>query len=149
MFATVLYSLMAVLSATDGSSVSPAVTSKAQLHLKIVYFHRTVRCPTCKRIGTLAAEAVTTSFPREIEQGTVHFSSVDFQDEKNAKLVDAYKIKTPTLVLIRVEDGHANAWAPLPRVWQLVAKPDELKAYVHDVVAQALHPSGDKLELKE
>lgn len=103
-----------------------------------IYFHRTQRCPTCKRIGTLTKEAITSSFPEELKQRAVLFRMIDFQDEKNAKLVEQYKIKGPTLVLANVFDGEVVLWTPKPKVWQLVAKPDNLRKYVQEGVATYL-----------
>ncbi len=137
-----------------GATTAPAANTNAQAdapphQVVAIYFHRTVRCPTCKRIGTLAEEAVTKHFADEIKAGTVVFRYVDFQDKQNAALVKAYKIETPTLVLANVFDGQVVRWAPMPKVWQLVAKPAELTSYVQDGVTMYLKQSKQQAESKE
>ena len=114
-----------------------------------IYFHRTVRCPTCKRIGALVEDAVAKGFAKEVEVRTVEFRLLDFQDKKNAELAEAYKIAGPTLVLANVFDGKVIRWEPLPKVWQLVGKPAELTAYVQDGVAKYLKQTKEEAESKQ
>jgi hypothetical protein len=103
-----------------------------------IYFHRTERCPTCKRIGAMSEGAVTKGFQKEVKTRGVEFHFIDFQDKKNAKLVEAYGIDSPTLLLLNVFEGETECHASLPKVWQLVGKPDEFRAYVQQGVVHYL-----------
>jgi len=94
------------------------------------YFHRTVRCDTCKKISAYIDEAVRTGFAPQVKEGGVKMVMVDFQDEKNKKLTQAYKITGPTLIIMDVHDGEATAWKPALKVWSLVAKKDDFFKYV-------------------
>ncbi|MBX3435158.1 MAG: hypothetical protein KF847_17715 [Pirellulales bacterium] len=127
-----------------------ATAAKTPEHQVIaVYFHRTQRCPTCKRIGALAEEAVLKGFPKEVKSRAVVFQFVDFQNKKNAALVKAYKVDGPVLVTANVFDGKVVRWEPLPKVWQLVGKPEELAAHVRGSVAAYLKQTKDEAESKE
>ncbi len=55
---------------------------------------------------------------------------VDFQDAKNQKLTQAYKISGPTLVIMDVHNGEVTAWKPAPKVWSLVGKKNDFFKYV-------------------
>ena len=102
------------------------------------YFHRTVRCPTCRKISAYIDESVNTGFASQVKDGSVKMMMIDFQDAKNQKYTQAYKISGPTLVIMDVQDGKVTSWKPAPKVWSLVAnKPDffkyvqgEVKAYL-------------------
>jgi hypothetical protein len=94
------------------------------------YFHRTIRCDTCKKISAYIDEAVRTGFAPQVKDGGVKMVMVDFQDEKNKKLTQAYKITGPTLVIMDVRDGETTAWKPAPKVWSLVGKKDDFFKYV-------------------
>lgn len=94
------------------------------------YFHRTVRCPTCRKISAYIDEAVQTGFTSQVKDGGVKMMMVDFQDAKNQKLTEAYKITGPTLVIMDVRDGEVTAWKPAPKVWSLVAKKNDFFKYV-------------------
>lgn len=127
---------------TPNANTTATDAKKPPAHQVIaVYFHRTERCPTCKRIGALAEEAVAKGFAKETKARVVEFRFVDFQDKKNAKLAKSYSIDGPTLVLLSVFDGQVECWTALPKVWQLVGKPDEFRAYVRDGVTKSLAQS--------
>jgi hypothetical protein len=111
-----------------------------------IYFHRTERCPTCKRIGALSEEAIAKGFQKKVADHTVEFRFVDFQDKKNAKLTKAYGIKTPSLVLLNVFEGEVACAANLPKVWQLIGKPEVFRTYVHDGVTRYLKQSKQEAE---
>jgi hypothetical protein len=102
------------------------------------YFHRTVRCPTCKRIGTYIEESVSTGFAPQIKNGNVKMLMIDFQDARNQKYTEAYQISGPTLVLMDVHDGKVASWKPAPKVWSLVGNKDEFFRYVQGEVKSYL-----------
>ena len=110
--------------AADDSAPSPSHQVLA------CYFHRTVRCETCKKISAYIGEAVQAGFAYQVKAGTVKMVMVDFQDEKNKKLTQAYKITGPTLVIMDVRDGETTAWKPAPKVWSLVGKKADFFKYV-------------------
>ncbi|QEG37071.1 nitrophenyl compound nitroreductase subunit ArsF family protein [Bythopirellula goksoeyrii] len=132
---------------TPDTTTSDKEQGKSPEHQVVaIYFHRTQRCPTCKRIGAMAEEAVTKGFEKEVENRTVEFHYIDFQDEKNAELAKKYGIETPTLVMINVFEGETVCLTSMPKVWQLVGKPDDFRAYVQDGVARYLRQSKEDAE---
>lgn len=145
--------LLAALLTLGGVVASGASASESDDHAKppehqvvAIYFHRTERCPTCKRIGAMSEEAVTKGFEREINTRGVEFHFVDFQDKKNTKLAKAYGIEAPTLVLLSVFDGQTVCGTSMPKVWQLVGKPDEFRSYVDDGVVHYLKQTREDAE---
>ena len=98
------------------------------------YFHRTVRCPSCKRISAYIDESVNTGFAPQMKDGSVKMLMIDFQDAKNQKYTQAYQIAGPTLVLMDVHDGKVTSWKPAPKVWSLVGNKDEFFGYVQGEV---------------
>ncbi len=111
------------------------------------YFHRTVRCPTCQRIGAYVEEAVQTGFKGELKDGKVKMLLMDFQDAKNQKFTEAYKITSPTLVLMDVHDGKVTSWKAAPKVWSLVGKKTDFLSYVQGEVRSYL--DGQKTARRE
>ena len=141
--------LIAILGGSDANAQQrgnhPPVAAPSH-QVVACYFHRTVRCPTCKRISAYIGEAVQTAFARELKDGSVKMVMVDFQDPKNQAYTKAYKITGPTLVLLDVHGGKLTAWKPLPKVWSLVGKKDAFLKYVEDEVRGYL--DGDRVGLK-
>lgn len=143
--------LVAVVAVGGVVSTGTPVAEKEQVktpehQVVAVYFHRTERCPTCKRIGAIAEEAIAKSFEKEVKSRTVEFDFVDFQDKTNERLAKAYGIDSPTLVLLNVFEGETVCWTSMPKVWQLVGKPGDFRAYVHDGVVRYLKQSKEDAE---
>lgn len=141
--------VVAWAAAVEPSPTAQQAVEQPPHQVYAMYFHRTVRCPTCKKIGALAEEAVVKGFEKEVESKTVVYLYVDFQDKKNAQHVKAFKIEGPTLVLANVFDGQIVRWTALPKVWPLVGKPAELAAYVQDGVAKYLAQTKEAAESTE
>jgi hypothetical protein len=49
-------------------------------------------------------------------------------------------------VLLSVFEGETVCWAGLPKIWQLVARPEEFRTYVHEGVVRYLRQSQDDAE---
>lgn len=104
----------------------------------LCYFHRTVRCPTCKMAGAAVEEAARIGFPNQLKDGSVAVVDVDFQDPKNQQYVQAYRVSGPLLVVLDVRDGKVVAWKPAPKVWSLLRKRPELLKYIQTEVQSYL-----------
>jgi hypothetical protein len=102
------------------------------------YFHRTVRCPTCKKISAYIDESVKTGFASQVKDGSVKMVMMDFQDPKNQQYTYAYSIEGPTLVLMDVRDGKVTAWKPAPKVWSLVGRKADFFKYVQSEIQDYL-----------
>ncbi|MFG0255898.1 MAG: nitrophenyl compound nitroreductase subunit ArsF family protein, partial [Rhodopirellula sp. JB053] len=111
-----------------------------------VYFHRTQRCPTCKRIGTMTQQAVTKGFAAELKTRAVEVRLIDFEDEKNSQLTTYYKIKSPTLILLDVNDAKVTRWKAMPKIWQLIGRPEAFEDYVRQGVKSYLSETPTLLE---
>ena len=132
--------LAALLAAPSVPQARAADTPAASPSHQVVacYFHRTNRCPTCKKISAYIEESVQTGFEGQVKDGTVKTMMVDFQNAKNKKLTDAYKISGPTLVLLDIHDGKVTAWKAAPKVWSLVSKKSDFFNYVQQEVKSYL-----------
>jgi hypothetical protein len=106
----------------------------AQHRVIACYFHRTNRCPTCRKISSYIEESLGEGFGREMKAGSVALQMIDFQDPKNQQYTDAYKITGPTLVIMDVRGDKVSAWKPAPKVWSLVGKKDAFLKYVQNEV---------------
>jgi hypothetical protein len=114
------------------SSDEKAVEQPAEPSHQVIacYFHRTVRCPTCRKISAYIEESVNTEFASQVKDKSVKMMMIDFQDAKNQKYTQAYKITGPTLVIMDVQDGKVTSWKQAPKVWSLVGNQPEFFKYV-------------------
>jgi thiol-disulfide isomerase/thioredoxin len=102
----------------------------------VMYFHRTERCPTCKKMGAYSDEAVKSAFKEQIKKGTVAFHFIDFQDKKNEKLAKGYRIEGPALIVAKIANNKVAKFTDLEDIWTKVGdKPAFLKYVQASVVA--------------
>ena len=106
--------------------------------VEVYYFHRTVRCPTCKTIGAYTEEAIRNGFRKERRSGRVAIFMIDLQDDANAAFTKAYDIEGPTLVISDVQGRRVMLWKSLPKIWSLFKKKDAFIEYVQDEVTAYL-----------
>jgi thiol-disulfide isomerase/thioredoxin len=100
-----------------------------------MYFHRTERCPTCRKMGTYAEEAVKTGFAEQVKDGTVAFYYVDFQDPKNAKLAKGYDVSGPALIVAKIRGKKVKEFKDLEDIWTNVADKPAFIKYVRENVS--------------
>jgi len=103
-----------------------------------MYFHRTERCPTCRKMGSYSEEAVKTAFADEIKEGKVAFYYIDFQAAKNARYVNAYGITGPTLIVAKISDNKVVSHRNLENIWEHVRDKPAFLQYVQENVKAAL-----------
>ncbi len=96
----------------------------------VMYFHRTVRCPTCLKMGSYTEEAVKGGFARQIKEGKVEFHFIDFQNKKNEKLTKGYKVGGPTLIVARVAKDKVAEHKNLTEMWSKVGDKSAFIEYV-------------------
>lgn len=125
-----------VVMAPDGARTLAADKPEAAPAHQVIacYFHRTVRCPTCRKISAYIEESVQSGFAAQIKDESVRMTMVDFQDPKNEKYTKAYQITGPTLVIMDVRDGKVKSWKAAPKVWSLVGQKEEFVKYVQGEV---------------
>ena len=104
----------------------------------VIYFHRTQRCPTCLKMGGYAEEAVKKGFAKQVQEGSVAFRFVDFQDKKNAALSKGYKITGPALVVVSIKDNKVKTYKDLKDIWTKVREKPNFIKYVRENVETSM-----------
>lgn len=125
--------------AADDKEKDSQITTPAD-RVAVMYFHRTKRCPTCRKIGTYVNESVKEKFAEQMKSKTVGLYYVDFQQKKNEKLAKAYKVTGPTLVMVKIVDNKMADWKPMPKIWKLVGDKEKFFEYVQTGVEEYQDP---------
>jgi thiol-disulfide isomerase/thioredoxin len=111
----------------------------------VMYFHRTQRCPTCRRMGSYTEEAVKEKFAEDLKKGTVELHFIDFQDRKNEALTKGYKVSGPTLIVAKIEENKVKDFKNLTDIWAKNGDKQEFFEYVQESVsAYAKKPDAEK-----
>ena len=123
--------------ATMAAAQSPptaAAPARPARRVVACYFHRTVRCPTCMKVGASIDAALKSGLAAELQDGRLEWMMLDFQDPRNQAYTTAFRITGPTLILMDAQNGQVTSWKPLPRVWSLIGDPNAFYQYVQTEV---------------
>ena len=121
---------------TDGAAAS--ASAKPAHRVIACYFHRTERCPTCRKISLYVEESLKSGFAVELKDHRVEWKMIDFQDPKNQAYTKAYQIKGPTLVILDINQEKVTTWKVAPEVWSLVGDKGAFLKYVQNEVRSYL-----------
>ncbi len=115
-------------SLTPQTSTAPPRASVAEAEfadgIRLIYFHRTLRCPTCLAIETLAQAAVHEHFADALAAGRVEWRAVNIELPGNEHFERELRLQSQSLVVLEFVRGEPVRWKILPEVWDLVE--DEL-----------------------
>lgn len=78
--------------------------SKNNDGVKVIYFHRTVRCNTCLEIDKIVKEVIQKNYGKEVDKKLISYQSIDFQQDDNA-LIRYYNVESPTLLIVKYKKG--------------------------------------------
>lgn len=109
---------------------SPPPFQRVDLH----YFHPTIRCVSCLKFETLAAEVAQDTFPDAIAERRLSWQAHDFELPENAALVDSFAIEGSTLMIAESLGGAPGRWGAVDHAWHLLDSPDSLRAHVAAVI---------------
>ena len=87
-----------------------------------MYFHRTNAARRASRWAATAEEAVKNGFAEQIGEGKVEFHSIDFQDEKNARLTKGYQGYRPDADRRQGRGNKVAEYENLAEIWTKVAR---------------------------
>ncbi len=119
---------------TKASESSPSVAAGAAPVIQISYFHRTVRCPSCIKMESLAKQAVEETFGGELAAGRMVWHSLNLDTAENKHFEKDYALKTQSVVVSEVRGGKDIRWKNLEKVWELLEDDPAFIKYVQDEV---------------
>ena len=125
---------------TVGTQTATADDALARPTHRVVasYFHRTVRCPTCQKVGSSIEETIKAGFAAELKDGRLEWRTMDFQDPRNASFVAAFGITGPTFIIMDVRDNRVTAWKAAPKTWSLLGDKAAFSSYIRAEVRSVL-----------
>lgn len=115
---------------TTEANVTTAKVSEEKHHLKVTYFHGTMRCSSCLKIENYTKETVTSKFRAEMDSGLIEFHEINIDKPENNKYIEKYQLTTKQVIVSEYENGKEKRWKNLDRVWQLLREEEEFKSYV-------------------
>ncbi|MFB3779099.1 MAG: nitrophenyl compound nitroreductase subunit ArsF family protein [Bryobacteraceae bacterium] len=128
--------VLASISAVPSLPADRGTTSP--LKLVVYYFHATQRCATCMAIESYSKEVLETRFGAQLTLGTIQWQVVDVEQPKNRHFIQEYRLVSPSVVLVRIENGKRGRWQTLDKAWTLVRKKSEFFQYMQSSISRLL-----------
>ena len=97
--------------------------------LEIYYFHRTVRCYSCKTIGQYVREAMEDEYSEEIESGLIDFRELNVELPENKEIAQKYQASGSSLFINRIIGNIDNIEQDV-NVWRLLKDEKQFKEYL-------------------
>jgi hypothetical protein len=105
----------------------------------IYYFHRTVRCFTCRSIEANVAQVISDNFHQQIADGRLTWKPFNLDDLGGEKFEKEFDIAGNTLVVAEVVNDSHVRYKRLEEVWQLLGDSEEFSEYVTDEIKEYMH----------
>ena len=100
----ILFSIC-VLSCKRSQTKQNNISSKAKL--EVMYFHGIIRCPACNAVEKNTKKLLDEIYKTQLDNGTIHFASYNFEEATNKALVEKYQISFSTLLIVN-NDGNVS-----------------------------------------
>jgi len=111
---------------------------KPKDYVRVVYFHVVPGCDLCQIMSKNVFLTLTTSFKEELKTKRVILRFYDMEDEKNAKIVQTFGVKGPSLYFVRTMDGKDVKTKNADEIWELVKSKKKFLEYVEKEVRACL-----------
>lgn len=69
--------------------------------VRVIYFHGSHRCTTCRTIEALTMEVAKSSFENEQKSGGLRFESIDLDTPEGEKLAGRYEVAWSSLLIVK------------------------------------------------
>ena len=107
------------VSATSGNDV------------EVYYFHRTLRCVTCKTVEAEARKDVEMLYPEQVKTGKISFTALNLEEATGKTVGDKLGINSQTLLIVK---GDKKINITNEGFLYAVSKPDKFKEIIKEKV---------------
>jgi hypothetical protein len=142
-FTFILLPLAAVAVAEDSAAVVDAdgtIADTSQLvevddsvQFVVYYLHMNRRCMTCEKLEKYTDEAVATGFAEQLEDSTLLWRVLNFEEKGNEHYAEDYKLFSQSVIVSKLRDGEEVDWKNLDKIWKLVGNKE---AFINCVQAE-------------
>jgi hypothetical protein len=143
--------MMAVKGLRPAGGARPGETLAEAPARQIVtyYFHRNVRCDSCRTIERLTGETLEKEFARELASGRVAWRVVNVETPGNEHFLTDYDQTGQSVIVSDRRDGREARWKDLVDVWDLLHDEAGFREYVRDEVRAYLEAPAERGEQEE
>jgi len=122
-------------------------TERPKDYVRVIYFHLVPGCDICQTVSKNVFQTLIASFKKELKTKQVILRYHDIEDEKNAKIIEAFDVKGPSLYIVQGTDGKEVKAKNADQIWSLVTTKKKFLEYVEKEVRAYL--SEETAQVKE
>ena len=126
-----LFVAAAAILAVSGAWAGPGVKgAPPRRHVTVYFFHRAVRCTSCRTMEEWGRRAVVLAFPSEMRARALVWRQLDLDAGSNLHYKHDFQLRTSSLVLVETVDGKRTRWDRLDGAWDLLKSQPAFSTYV-------------------
>ena len=133
----ILFSLL-ILAFSLCANLTYGIAEQNRLKIEVIYFHATIRCESCLLIERQTRETIEQVYSTNLKDGTLSFSSLDFQDEQNSELAERYEIDSQTLIVQISNGSKVIKWKKLEKIWEYMNNYEKFRKYIVEEINEYL-----------
>lgn len=115
-----------------GKAADAGVMSPVE-KVEVYHFHPTNGCRSCTILGEYAEETVNEYFSKELRSGRLVFDHINYQEDKNADLVEQYGV-TGSSLMIGVYNETTFTREMNHKVWYMTGNKTKYMDYLKEVI---------------
>ena len=124
-------------------AISSVKTTEPEDSVVVNYFFSNTRCATCRAIESQTLEVVQSEFAAELQDGTLAWKTLNYEEDNNSHLMEQYEIVMPVVVLTRMKQGELAEWKRLDQVWGLVNDKQAFAKFIKQEIDGLLGVAND------
>ena len=129
----------------NASAPKAAVSATAEpAVLRVTYFHRNIRCPSCEKIESLAHKAVSEGYAGPLADGRMQWNAINLDVPENSHYEADYKLEAQSVVLSEMRGGKEVRWKNLDKVWDLLMDDAAFVKYIQDEIREFGKPTSQE-----
>ena len=98
------------------------------------YFHRNMRCLTCRTIEKYTHETLKAEFASGLAEGQIEWKVINYEQPANQHYIKDFGLVSASVVITKIRDGKIVQWKNLDKVWQLVRNKPAFMSYIKSEV---------------
>jgi hypothetical protein len=127
-FVLILFSGAACNAQTEKKKI---VTAKSGNDVEVYYFHRTVRCVTCKTVEAEARKNIEMLYADQVKTGKISFIALNLEEANGKAVGDKLGVNSQTLLIVK---GDQKINITNEGFLYAVSKPDKFKEIIKEKV---------------
>jgi len=107
------------------------VSANSGNDVEVYYFHRTVRCVTCKTVEAEARKNIEMLYADQVKTGKISFTSLNLEEATGKAMGDKLGVNSQTLLIVK---GDQKINITNEGFLYAVSKPDKFKEIIKEKV---------------